>query len=72
MCLFDWCLLIANSISQFDQRTQKAFLKRTKLPNVDETNFYAGAKVNVFGRQIRLLDYADETTQKVLAKSREK
>lgn len=58
--------------TQFELRSKKTFLKRTLLNGVDEACFYPGAKLNVFGRQILLLDYADEQTRCMLAKKREK
>lgn len=68
----DWYIIEFFFHSQFDQRVHKAFMKRTRLPNVNEANFYPGAKVSVFGRQIRLIDYADDATRKMLANRREK
>lgn len=42
------------------------------MDGLNENNFYVGAKVNVLGRNIRLLDYADGMTHNTLASKREK
>lgn len=57
---------------QFDHRTKKTFLKRTKVQGLSEQSFYVGAKLNIFGRQIEILDYADTPTRNKLANTREK
>lgn len=75
MCVFHlWQSLdsLFSPTFQFDRPTKKTFLKRVALPGANELHFYRGAKVSVFGRQIRLIDYADEATRKLLTKEREK
>lgn len=59
-------------VPKFDHKTKKTFLKRTKVQGLSETNFYVGAKLNVFGRQIDILDYADTPTRTKLANQRER
>jgi len=57
---------------QFDQRNKRTFLRRTKIPELTQRDFFVGSKINVFGRQFDIVDYADDTTRTNLAKYRKK
>lgn len=39
---------------------------------VDESKFYVGSKVNIFGRQLLLFSCADDTTRKALSTSHQR
>lgn len=48
------------------------FLRRTKMPELTEKDFFVGSKINIFGRQFDIVDYGDEMTKNMLAKYRKK
>ncbi|XP_055375520.1 nucleoside diphosphate kinase 7 [Condylostylus longicornis] len=55
----------------FDSKSQKRFLRKTSLDLCRE-DFYIGSKLDIFGRQIEIVDFADEFTRKLLGKSRQR
>jgi len=65
-------LILHIPIPQFDQRNKRTFLRRTKIPELTQRDFFVGSKINVFGRQFDIVDYADDTTRTNLAKYRKK
>ncbi|KAI9579659.1 nucleoside diphosphate kinase 7 [Glossina fuscipes] len=70
---FTICYYVAdNALEVFDQRTKKTFLRRTKMPELSERDFFVGSKINIFGRQFDIVDYGDEITKNTLAKFRKK
>ncbi|XP_001359648.3 nucleoside diphosphate kinase 7 [Drosophila pseudoobscura] len=60
------------AVEVFDQRSKKTFLRRTKIPELTQRDFFVGSKINVFGRQFDIVDYADESTRSNLAKYRKR
>ncbi|XP_075146514.1 nucleoside diphosphate kinase homolog 7 isoform X2 [Haematobia irritans] len=62
----------SNSIEIFDAKTKKLFLRRTKMPELTEKDFFVGSKINIFGRQFDIVDYGDESTRVTLARYRKK
>ncbi|XP_034487633.1 nucleoside diphosphate kinase 7 [Drosophila innubila] len=60
------------AVEVFDQRSKKTFLRRTKIPELTRRDFFVGSKINVFGRQFDIVDYADEITRNTLAKYRKR
>ncbi|XP_037949778.1 nucleoside diphosphate kinase 7 [Teleopsis dalmanni] len=60
------------SLEIIDLRTKKLFLRRLKMPQLSERDFFIGSKVNVFGRQFDIVDYGDGLTKSVQYKQREK
>ncbi|KAH8294830.1 hypothetical protein KR018_003498 [Drosophila ironensis] len=60
------------AVEVFDQRNRRIFLRRTKIPELTHRDFFVGSKVNIFGRQFDIVDYADEITRTNLAKYRKK
>ncbi|ALC45713.1 nmdyn-D7 [Drosophila busckii] len=61
-----------NAVELFDQRSKKTFLRRTKMPELTRRDFFVGSKINVFGRQFDIVDYADDMTRNTLAKYRKR
>ena len=39
-------------------------MKRTKYPQIQESDLFVGATVTVYARQFKIVDYADEFTKK--------
>jgi nucleoside-diphosphate kinase len=61
-----------NDIEIYDKKTNKPFLKRTKIPsNLKLSDFFPGGKIALHARQIRLIDYADPYTRNKLSSSTE-
>lgn len=59
-------------IFQFDLRTRKQFLRRARVEGITEKDFYIGAKLNIFGRQIDITDFGDSITKNLLGSKRQK
>jgi len=59
-----------NSIEMFDVKNKKVFLKRIQVPSIQLKDFYIGAEVIIFGRKLKVVDYADTFTQGVFETSR--
>lgn len=47
-------------------------MRRTAVPRLDATHLFVGAKVNIYGRQFDIVDYADAATRCALASARER
>ncbi|KAH8354289.1 hypothetical protein KR084_006149 [Drosophila pseudotakahashii] len=60
------------AVEVFDQRNKRTFLRRTKIPELTQRDFFVGSKINVFGRQFDIVDYADDITRTNLARYRKK
>jgi nucleoside-diphosphate kinase len=56
----------------FDIKQKRTFLKRTQIDNLSEKDFYIGASVNVFSRQLFIRDFGDHFTSSKLDKALEK
>ncbi|XP_076164625.1 nucleoside diphosphate kinase homolog 7 [Ptiloglossa arizonensis] len=52
-----------NTVELFDLKVRKTFLRRTKCEGIRAKDFYVGAIVTIFSRNIKILDYADCTTR---------
>ncbi|XP_017492205.1 PREDICTED: nucleoside diphosphate kinase 7 isoform X2 [Rhagoletis zephyria] len=61
-----------NAIEVYDQQHKRTFLRRTKMPELSERDFFIGSKINIFGRQFDIVNYADEITKNSLHKYRTK
>ncbi|XP_058060149.1 nucleoside diphosphate kinase 7 [Anopheles bellator] len=51
------------SVELVDLKTRKTFLRRTKIEELCENDFFIGAKLLIFGKQINILDYGDAKTR---------
>ncbi|KAJ3130691.1 Nucleoside diphosphate kinase 7 [Physocladia obscura] len=60
-----------NSIEMYDPKQKRTFLKRTKTQDLALTDFHIGAAVNVYARQLTIVDYGDEFTRGKLAQTLE-
>ncbi|XP_063700703.1 nucleoside diphosphate kinase 7 isoform X2 [Culicoides brevitarsis] len=61
-----------SSLELFDLHSRKTFLRRCKLNGISEPDLYLGAKLMIYGRQINVIDYADELTRRKLSAKRQK
>lgn len=47
----------------FDLKNKKIFLKKTQYPSVQLKDIFIGAILNVYSRQLKVIDYADQFTK---------
>ena len=48
---------------QFDLKNKRIFLKRCEYAGIQLKDIFAGAILNVYSRQLKVVDYADEYTR---------
>ena len=57
---------------QFDVKNQRIFLRRTKYDDIHQEDLFVGNRVNVFSRQLNLIDYGDQFTANKLGSKKER
>lgn len=57
---------------QFDVKNQRIFLRRTKYDHLHPEDLFVGNRVNVFSRQLNLIDYGDQYTANKLGSKKER
>ncbi|KAL6039803.1 hypothetical protein STEG23_037537, partial [Scotinomys teguina] len=60
------------SVEMHDLKNRRTFLKRTKYEDLRLDDLFIGNKVNVFSRQLVLVDYGDQYTARQLGSRKEK
>ncbi|XP_076004713.1 nucleoside diphosphate kinase homolog 7 isoform X2 [Genypterus blacodes] len=60
------------SVEMFDVKKQKIFLRKTKYENLHLQDLFVGNRVNVFSRQLNLIDYGDQYTANKLGSKKER
>ena len=53
-------------------KKQQKFLKRIKYEALDPKDLFVGNRVNVFSRQLNLIDYGDEYTARKVGSKKER
>jgi nucleoside-diphosphate kinase len=48
---------------QFDIKNKRVFLKKCEYPNLQLKDVFVGAVLNVYSRQLKIIDFADEFTR---------
>lgn len=61
-----------NLIEMYDLKNRRTFLKKTEYPSVGLADLYVGATITVYGRQLKVIGFADEYTIKKLGTKRQK
>lgn len=61
-----------NTLDIFDRELNRMYLKRTRVNGIDTKDMFVGNKVRIYGRQIKITDYADCRTQKLIGKTKER
>nr|XP_057928705.1 nucleoside diphosphate kinase 7 isoform X2 [Doryrhamphus excisus] len=61
-----------NSVEMFDLKNQRTFLRRTKYGDIRMQDMFVGNRVNIFSRQLNLVDYADHYTATKLGSKKER
>ncbi|XP_044130061.1 nucleoside diphosphate kinase 7-like [Bufo gargarizans] len=60
------------SRSGYDVKNHRVFLRRTKYDALRKEDFYVGNRINVFSRQLHLVDYGDQYTARRVGDKKEK
>ncbi|TKS74823.1 Nucleoside diphosphate kinase 7 [Collichthys lucidus] len=60
------------SVEMFDVKNQRIFLRRTKYDDLHSEDLFIGNRVNVFSRQLNLIDYGDQYTANKLGSKKER
>lgn len=63
---------VDGSVEMHDVKNRRTFLKRTKYEDLRLEDLFIGNKVNVFSRQLVLIDYGDQYTARQLGSRKEK
>ncbi|KAG7228702.1 hypothetical protein INR49_008480 [Caranx melampygus] len=61
-----------SSVEMFDVKNQRIFLRRTKCEDVHQEDLFVGNRVNVFSRQLNLIEYGDQYTANKLGSKNER
>ncbi len=59
-----------NSIEMHDIKNKKVFLKRVVYPEITSKELFIGSDINVYSRKLKIVDYADGFTKKLLEETR--
>lgn len=60
-----------NSLDIFDKDLNRMFLKRTRSDDIGMKDLFIGNTIRIYGRQIKVTDYADNHTKNIVSKMRE-
>jgi len=58
---------VDHTIEMFDLKNRRTFLKRCSYPSVKLSDLFVGSQINVYARQLKVLDYGDDYTRNKLA-----
>ncbi|XP_042339611.1 nucleoside diphosphate kinase 7 isoform X2 [Plectropomus leopardus] len=61
-----------SSVEMFDVKNQRIFLRRTKYGDLHQEDLFVGNRVNVFSRQLNLIEYGDQYTANKLGSKKER
>lgn len=60
-----------NTLELFDEDFNRIYLRRCASEQIELDNFFIGANIRVYGRQIEIIDYADIYTKNFVSKTKE-
>lgn len=55
--------MVLDLIMQFDLKKKRIFLKRCEYPSLQLKDIFVGATLNIYSRQLKVVDYADQYTR---------
>lgn len=58
---------VDDTIEMYDVKLKRTFLKRCSYPSVKLTDLYVGSQINVYARQLKIIEYGDGWTQNQLS-----
>ncbi|KAM9848717.1 nucleoside diphosphate kinase homolog 7 [Aulostomus maculatus] len=61
-----------NAVEMFDVKNQRIFLRKTKYDDLHQEDLFLGNRVNVFSRQLNLIEYGDQYTANKLGSKKER
>jgi nucleoside-diphosphate kinase len=53
-------------------KTRRTFLKRTKNDTIKINDFFIGNTINIFSRSIKIVDFGDAFTARIVGKNQER
>lgn len=71
-CAWALSLHMYVSLTQFDMKNQRTFLRRTKFEELHPEDLFVGNRVNIFSRQLNLIGYGDQYTANKLGSKKER
>uniref|UniRef100_A0A673CWN0 Nucleoside diphosphate kinase homolog 7 n=1 Tax=Sphaeramia orbicularis TaxID=375764 RepID=A0A673CWN0_9TELE len=60
------------AVEMFDVKNQRIFLRRTRCDELHQEDLFVGNRVNVFSRQLNLIEYGDQFTANKLGSKKER
>ncbi|XP_028301022.1 nucleoside diphosphate kinase homolog 7 isoform X1 [Gouania willdenowi] len=60
------------TVEMFDVKNQRMFLRRTKYSDIHQEDLFVGSRINVFSRQLNLIEYGDQYTANNLSSKKER
>ncbi|CAL8252454.1 unnamed protein product [Merluccius merluccius] len=60
------------SVEMFDVKNQRVFLRRTRYGGLQQRDLFVGSQINVFSRQLKLVEYGDQYTANQLGSKKER
>jgi len=61
-----------SQIEMFDIKNRRTFLKKCEYPSISLKDIYIGATLSIYSRQLKVVEYSDEFTQKKFGPKQEK
>jgi len=55
-----------SSVSMYDTKNHRQFLKRTEMPDITLADMYVGSTITVAARQLKIVEYGDNYTKNAL------
>ncbi|KAK9505197.1 hypothetical protein O3M35_009302 [Rhynocoris fuscipes] len=56
-----------STVEMYDMKNNKKFLRRTKIENLDSGDIFIGNVISVFSRQLKIVDYANILTRRLMS-----
>ncbi|XP_030766785.1 nucleoside diphosphate kinase 7-like isoform X2 [Sitophilus oryzae] len=60
-----------NTVELFDRELHRVYLKRTRMEELHMSDMFVDNTIRIYGRQVKITDYADTRTQRIVGKTKE-
>ncbi|XP_050296485.1 nucleoside diphosphate kinase 7 [Anthonomus grandis grandis] len=60
-----------NTLELYDRDLNRTYLKRTKMDNLELKDVFVGNTLRIYGRQVRITDYADCRTENIIGHTKQ-
>ena len=61
-----------SSVEMYDIKNRRSFLKKTRVPSITTKDFFLGATITVYSRQLKVVEYGDAHTERAFASARQR